>query len=66
MLGDTAIAVHPKDSRYIDFVGKYVQHPFCNRKLPIIADEFVEMEFGTGQYSYNKFFKRVIYGIKSI
>lgn len=48
MLGDTAIAVHPKDSRYIDFIGRYVQHPFCDRKLPIIADEFVEMEFGTG------------------
>ncbi|KOC62310.1 Valine--tRNA ligase [Habropoda laboriosa] len=48
MLGDTAIAVHPKDTRYVQFIGKYVQHPFCNRKLPIIADEFVEVEFGTG------------------
>ncbi|XP_034193074.1 valyl-tRNA synthetase [Osmia lignaria lignaria] len=48
MLGDTAIAVHPKDSRYTQYIGKYVQHPFCDRKLPIIADEFVEMEFGTG------------------
>ncbi|CAL7941716.1 unnamed protein product [Xylocopa violacea] len=48
MLGDTAIAVHPKDARYAQFIGKYVEHPFCNRKLPIIADEFVEMEFGTG------------------
>ncbi|CAK9815121.1 Valine--tRNA ligase [Anthophora plagiata] len=48
MLGDTAIAVNPKDTRYAEFIGKYVQHPFCDRKLPIIADEFVEMEFGTG------------------
>lgn len=50
MLGDTAIAVHPKDTRYSQFVGKYVKHPFCDRKIPIIADEFVEMEFGTGIY----------------
>lgn len=48
MLGDTAIAVHPKDSRYIRYIGKYVQHPFCDRHIPIIADEFVDMEFGTG------------------
>lgn len=50
MLGDTAIAVHPKDSRYTALIGKYVQHPFCGRTLPIIADEFVDMEFGTGEY----------------
>lgn len=50
MLGDTAVAVHPKDTRYAHLIGKYVQHPFCDRKLPIISDEFVEMEFGTGQY----------------
>ncbi|KZC14461.1 PREDICTED: valine--tRNA ligase [Dufourea novaeangliae] len=48
MLGDTAIAVHPQDSRYTQFIGKSVQHPFCNRKIPIITDEFVEREFGTG------------------
>nr|XP_003700613.1 PREDICTED: valine--tRNA ligase isoform X1 [Megachile rotundata] len=48
MLGDTAVAVHPKDARYNQYIGKYVQHPFCDRKLPIVADEFVEMEFGTG------------------
>ncbi|XP_014607810.1 PREDICTED: valine--tRNA ligase [Polistes canadensis] len=48
MLGDTAIAVHPKDERYIKYIGKFVQHPFCKRKIPIISDEFVEMEFGTG------------------
>ncbi|XP_058458950.1 valine--tRNA ligase [Malaya genurostris] len=48
MLGDTAVAVHPKDERYKHLHGKFVQHPFCSRKLPIICDEFVEMEFGTG------------------
>ncbi|XP_066593699.1 valine--tRNA ligase-like isoform X2 [Prorops nasuta] len=48
MLGDTAIAVHPKDSRYNQLIGKYANHPFCNRKIPIIGDEFVDMEFGTG------------------
>ncbi|XP_043529235.1 valine--tRNA ligase isoform X1 [Frieseomelitta varia] len=48
MLGDTAVAVHPKDTRYAHLIGKYVQHPFCDRKLPIVADEFVDMEFGTG------------------
>ncbi|XP_031849268.2 valyl-tRNA synthetase [Nomia melanderi] len=48
MLGDTAIAVHPQDSRYTQLIGKYVQHPFCDRKLPIVADEYVEREFGTG------------------
>ncbi|XP_076647855.1 valyl-tRNA synthetase isoform X2 [Halictus rubicundus] len=48
MLGDTAVAVHPQDTRYTKFIGKHVQHPFCDRKLPIIADEYVEREFGTG------------------
>ena len=48
MLGDTAVAVHPKDTRYAHLIGKYVQHPFCDRRLPIVADEFVDMEFGTG------------------
>lgn len=48
MLGDTAVAVHPNDERYKHLHGKFVKHPFCSRKLPIICDEFVEMEFGTG------------------
>lgn len=48
MLGDTAVAVHPKDSRYAHLHGKFVVHPFADRKLPIVCDEFVEMEFGTG------------------
>jgi valyl-tRNA synthetase len=49
MLGDTGIAVHPKDERYTHLVGKFATHPFIEgRRLPIIADEYVEMEFGTG------------------
>jgi valyl-tRNA synthetase len=48
MLGDTAIAVHPDDQRYKDLVGRNCVHPFCDRKLPVIADEMVDMSFGTG------------------
>lgn len=48
MLGDTAIAVNPKDERYTDVVGKACIVPFVNREIPIIADEYVDMEFGTG------------------
>uniref|UniRef100_A0A8D8DXW9 Valine--tRNA ligase n=1 Tax=Culex pipiens TaxID=7175 RepID=A0A8D8DXW9_CULPI len=48
MLGDTAVAVHPKDDRYKHLHGKFVQHPFCNRRIPIVCDDFVEMDFGTG------------------
>ncbi|KAI9575766.1 hypothetical protein GQX74_015702 [Glossina fuscipes] len=48
MLGDTAVAVHPNDERYKHLHGKYVKHPFCDRRLPIIADDFVDMNFGTG------------------
>ncbi|XP_051153202.1 valine--tRNA ligase isoform X1 [Leptopilina boulardi] len=48
MLGDTAIAVHPNDKRYSHLIGKYVKHPFCDRRLPIVPDEYVEMDFGTG------------------
>ena len=48
MLGDTAIAVHPDDERYKDIVGKVFLVPFVNREIPIIADEYVDMEFGTG------------------
>lgn len=48
MLGDTAVAVHPEDPRYKHLHGKFVTHPFCNRRLPIVCDEFVEREFGTG------------------
>ena len=48
MLGDTAVAVHPDDERYRDLVGKTVILPLVNREIPIIADEYVEMDFGTG------------------
>ncbi|KAK0095995.1 hypothetical protein PV326_006831 [Microctonus aethiopoides] len=48
MLGDTGIAVHPNDSRYTHLIGKYAKHPFCNRKIPIVADDFVDIEFGSG------------------
>src|SRR5690606_35654905 len=48
MLGDTAVAVHPKDKRYKNMVGKTVKLPLTEREIPIIADEAVEREFGTG------------------
>lgn len=48
MLGDTAVAVHPNDERYKHLHGKFVVHPFTDRKLPIVTDDFVETEFGTG------------------
>ena len=48
MLGDAAVAVHPDDERYKHLVGKFVKHPFVDRRLPIIADKFVAREFGTG------------------
>jgi valyl-tRNA synthetase len=47
-LGDTAVAVHPDDERYKHLVGKNVILPLINRKIPVIADNFVETEFGTG------------------
>ncbi len=48
MLGDTAVAVNPNDERYKDFIGKTVILPLVHREIPIIADEYVDMEFGTG------------------
>lgn len=48
MLGDTAVAVHPEDDRYKHLVGKTLTLPLIGRELPIIADDYVEMEFGTG------------------
>ena len=48
MLGDTAVAVHPDDERYKDLVGKTCILPIMNKEIPIIADEFVDKEFGTG------------------
>lgn len=48
MLGDTAVAVNPADARYEDKIGKKVKLPLTDRVIPIVADEFVDMEFGTG------------------
>lgn len=48
MLGDTAVAVHPDDKRYKQFIGKTVKLPLTNREIPIIADDFVDKKFGTG------------------
>jgi valyl-tRNA synthetase len=48
LLGDTAVAVHPEDERYKKFVGKNVMLPLVGREIPVIADEYVEMDFGTG------------------
>lgn len=49
MLGDTAVAVHPADARYQHLKGKTVLHPFCDRKMPVVFDDFVDMSFGTGR-----------------
>jgi valyl-tRNA synthetase len=48
MLGDAAVAVHPDDERYQNLIGKEVELPLCGRKIPVIADEYVDPEFGTG------------------
>ena len=48
MLGDTAVAVNPGDDRYKDLVGKMLKLPLTDREIPVIADEYVDMEFGTG------------------
>ena len=52
MLGDTAVAVNPKDQRYMHLVGRSITHPFCGHKLIIIADEHADMEVGTGGFAY--------------
>ena len=48
MFGDTAVAVHPEDSRYQHLIGKFINLPLSSRKIPIIADDYVDMDFGTG------------------
>ena len=48
LLGDTAVAVHPNDERYKNIVGKTVKLPLTDREIPVVADEYVEMDFGTG------------------
>ncbi|GGI70260.1 valine--tRNA ligase [Shewanella gelidii] len=48
MLGDSAVAVHPDDERYASLVGKFILLPIVNRRIPIVADDYVDIEFGTG------------------
>ncbi|HXV20174.1 MAG TPA: valine--tRNA ligase [Desulfuromonadales bacterium] len=48
MLGDTAVAVHPEDERYADLIGRTVVLPLLGREIPVVADEYVDKEFGTG------------------
>ena len=48
MLGDVAVAVHPEDERYTQLIGKTVRLPLCDRDIPVIADDYVDREFGTG------------------
>ena len=48
MFGDMAVAVNPNDDRFKQHIGKYVELPFVGRKIPVIGDEYVDMEFGTG------------------
>ena len=48
LLGDTAVAVHPDDERYAKYVGKHVILPIVNKEIPVVADTYVEMDFGTG------------------
>ncbi len=48
MLGDSAVAVHPEDERYQHLIGKFVELPLTDRKIPIVADDYVDQEFGTG------------------
>ncbi len=48
MLGDVAVMVHPEDERYKHLIGKMVTLPLCNRTIPVIADEYVDKDFGTG------------------
>ncbi|MBR1913486.1 MAG: valine--tRNA ligase [Lachnospiraceae bacterium] len=48
MLGDTAVAVNPNDERYRELIGKKVMLPIMNREMPVVADDYVDMEFGTG------------------
>jgi valyl-tRNA synthetase len=51
MLGDTAVAVHPLDARYKSVIGEHVWHPFREERVPIICDDFVNPDLGTGEYT---------------
>ena len=64
MLGDTAVAVHPDDERYKDLIGKKCILPIMNKEIPIIADEFVEMDFGTGCVNVTPFGTQLLKHLK--
>ena len=72
MLGDSAVAVHPDDPRYLDLVGKSVILPLVGREIPVVADDYVEMEFGTGvvkitpAHDFNDFEVGVRHGLERI
>ena len=53
MLGDTAIAIHPNDTRYSHLHDKFVIHPFTNERMPIICNGYVDMQKGTGENNYS-------------
>ena len=64
MLGDTAVAVNPEDGRYKDLIGKTCILPIMNKEIPIIADEFVEKEFGTGCVNFTPFGSQLLKHLK--
>ena len=64
MLGDTAVAVHPEDERYKDIVGKTCILPIMNKEIPIIADSFVEKDFGTGCVNVTPFGTQILKHLK--
>ncbi len=72
MLGDTAVAVHPEDERYLDLHGAKVLLPLVNREIPVVADEYVDREFGTGvvkitpAHDFNDFEVGVRHGLDRI
>ena len=72
MLGDTAVAVHPEDERYRSLLGKKVLLPLINREIPVVADEYVDLEFGTGvvkitpAHDFNDFEVGVRHGLDRI
>ena len=66
MLGDTAIAVHPDDERYKDIVGKNVLLPLVNKEIPVVADYYVDKEFGTGAVKITPLMIRMTSRLESV
>lgn len=64
ILGDMAVAVHPDDERYTELVGKTCIVPIVNREIPIIADRFIEKEFGTGCVNVTPFGTKILKHLK--